>query len=400
VPGSNPGSPAVYPKGYVQKSIYREKDKKQNNMKKLSILVASVLGISALAAVPANAAPMTVAVTTFAGGAYGAPTESGTATTSAIVRTVPADNSVDDADVVKFVATVDAGSVVTVSATNASLITATATPVAPVTAAAGSSTLSINVGTGTTVTFYAFTKTTAIGTVTVSQGGIAVTYYIQGTAGNVNTLAVSGSDIAPAGTQNSYVVTAMDVFGNKISGLALTATAANGALDTTTATTGSALTDFGTATFKVTLPASGATTVIFGLGAGVTAQTAIAGFATPTLAAAKVISVRDLLAELSVANATKAATESALAAEKAASANAKLASDAEIVSLKAEIVTLKADSVTTKLAADKSLADAKAEAEVAKKSADEQLNAIKKAYNKLARLWNKKNPKAKVALVK
>lgn len=369
-------------------------------MKKLSILVASVLGISALAAVPANAAPMTVAVTTFAGGAYGAPTESGTATTSAIARTVPADNSVDDADVVKFVATVDAGSVVTVSATNASLITATATPVAPVTAAAGSSTLSINVGTGTTVTFYAFTKTTAIGTVTVSQGGIAVTYYIQGTAGNVNTLAVSGSDIAPAGTQNSYVVTAMDVFGNKISGLALTATAANGALDTTTATTGSALTDFGTATFKVTLPASGATTVIFGLGAGVTAQTAIAGFATPTLAAAKVISVRDLLAELSVANATKAATESALAAEKAASANAKLASDAEIVSLKAEIVTLKADSVTTKLAADKSLADAKAEAEVAKKSADEQLNAIKKAYNKLARLWNKKNPKAKVALVK
>lgn len=373
-------------------------------MKKLSILVAAVLGLSALAVAPANAAPMTVAVTTFAGGAFGAPTESGTATTSAIARPVPADNSVDNADVVRFVATVDTGSVVTVTATNASLLTAVATPVAPVTAAAGTSTLSINVGTGTTATFFAFTKTTAIGSVTISQGGTTVTYYIQGTAGNVNTLSVSGADVAPAGTQGSYVVTATDVFGNKISGLGLTATVANGTLDTTTATTGATLTDFGTATFKLTSPASGSSTLIFGLGAGVTAQTAIAGFATPTLTAAKVVAVRDLLAEIAVANAAKAAAENALAVEKAASAkalaDAKLASDAEILALKAEIVTLKSDSVTAKAAADKALADAKAEAEVVKKAVDEQLTAIKKAYNKLARQWNKKNPKAKVALVK
>jgi hypothetical protein len=60
--------------------------------------------------------------------------------------------------------------------------------------------------------------------------------------------------------------------------------------------------------------------------------------------------------------------------------------------------------VTAKAAADKALADATVAhaAELAKVKADNDaaIKSMKDAFNKLARQWNKKNPKAKVALVK
>jgi len=208
--------------------------------------------------------------------------------------------------------------------------------------------------------------------------------------------------------KKTYTVTTTDVFGNKVTGVALTATVSNGTLDTVTATTGSGLTNFGTADFKVTMAASGNAVAIFGLGSSVTAQSAIAGFATPVLTASKVVANRDLATELASMTAARDAANAALTAEKAASAkalaDAKALSDAELLKANAEIAKLKAEAVTAKVASDKALADAQAaaktELDAVKAENAKALAALKKSFNALIVKWNKANPKAKVALVK
>lgn len=386
-----------------------------NSFKKIALGMVAAITLGTIVATPASAAPMTVAIAVNGS----APANNGLSSTAAVALPVPSDNSVDATDALRFIATVDTGTAVTVTATNASVILATATAAAPVTASAGSASATIATGTGTTATFFVFTKTIAVGTVTITNQGTTTTYYVQGTAGNVNTVSVAGVDVAAAGTQNTYTVTTADVFGNKITGVALTATVANGTLDTTTATTGSGLTNYGTADFKVTLPTSGNSTVIFGLGSSVTAQSAIAGFAVPVLTAAKIITNRDLAAELALAQAALTAEKAGRAADKVAAdaalakaisdaAIAKAAADTAALTAAAELAKSKADavtaSITAKTAADKALADAVAakDAEIAKLKADNAaaLDAIKKSFNDLAKKWNVKNPKAKVKLVK
>lgn len=392
VPGSNPGFPAVYPKGYVQ-NLYREKDIK-NYMKKLSILVASVLGL-ALMASPAHAAPMTVATSTgaVAGGVTTWTTvTTGTSTSNAIARPVPEDNVIDDSDVVRFVATVDTGTAVTATATNATIVAATSTLAAPVTASSGSSSLTIATGTGTTATFYVYTKTTAIGTVVVQNGGTTLTFYVQGTAGKVNTVALTGNDSGSTSSVVTVTATATDVFGNKISGRALSALVVNGTVDTTTAVTGSTLADFGTKEFKVTLPTTGTTTLVISAAAGEIAST-VAGFNTVTSSAVKSITVRDLAGELAAVSAARdaavAAKATAEAALATANANAAAAATKAAADLKAAT-----DSATATIAAK--------DAEIAKLKADnaKALADLKAVFNSLAKKWNAKFPKAKVTLVK
>ena len=381
------------------------------SFKKLALALVAALAMGNLIATPASAAPMSVALTVNGS----APSQAGTSTTTAVELPVPADNSVDAADALKFVVTVDTGTAVTVSAVNASIILATATAAAPVTAASGSATASIATGTGTTATFFVFTKTTAVGTISVTNQGATSVYYVQGTVGKINDISVSGLDVGASGTQVTLTVTAKDVFGNKVSGKSITAVVANGTLDTTTALTGSALTDFGTRDFKVTLPTTGSAAVIFSVTTASDLATAVAGFNTVTSSIAKNIAVRDLAAELATMTAAKAASDAALAAAvaKAASdsATAKALADAaaataaaDLVKANAEIAKLKADAVVAKAASDKALADATAAhaAELAKVKAenDTALKTVKDAFNKLARQWNKANPKAKVALVK
>ena len=382
-----------------------------NSFKKIALVLAAALTGSVFAVPSANAAPMSVALTVNGS----APSTAGTATTTAVELPVPADNSVDAADALKFVVTVDTGTAVTVSATNASIILATATAAAPVTASSGSATASIATGTGTTATFFVFTKTTAVGTVSITNQGATNVYYVQGAVGKINDISVSGLDVGASGTQVTLTVTAKDVFGNKVSGKSITAVVANGTLDTTTATTGTGLTDFGTRDFKVTLPTTGSAAVIFSVTTASDLATAVTGFNTVTSSVAKNIAVRDLAAELAAMTAAKATADAALATEKAAraadaaaaataAATAKTAADAEIVTLKAEIATLKANAVTAKVASDKALADAQAAAKVeldAVKAANAKAIAdMKAAFNSLAKKWNKKNPTAKVALVK
>jgi len=129
-----------------------------NSFKKIALAMVAAMTLGTLVATPASAAVMTVAVDL-----------NGTAnTTASAIATpaalpVPADNTVDAADALKFVATVDTGTSVSVVATNATIVSALHTTAAPVTASSGSSSLTIATGTGTTATFYVYTKTTAIG---------------------------------------------------------------------------------------------------------------------------------------------------------------------------------------------------------------------------------------------
>ena len=348
-----------------------------NSFKKIALAVVAAMTMSTLVATSASAAPMSVTSVKKAGST----TTLGTAATTPITLPVPSDNSVDTADTVEFVVTVDTGTVVSVVATNAFVIPAVATSTAPVTASSGAATWSQNVGTGTTATFYVYTKTTAIGSVAITNGGTTTTYYVQGTSDKINSLTVTGVDAAPAGTSVTVTIGAVDVFGNKLSGKSISAIANGATLDTATVTTGSGLTNFGTAEVKFVAPATGPVTIV-AYAASADMGTAVTGFSTPSSSVVKVIAVtdlsaqvKDLTAQLAAANAAKAIAEAALAAEKTARAADKATADA----------------AAAKAVVD--LAKAKADADLAKATYVAEFNA-------LAKKWNAKFPKLKVTLKK
>jgi len=377
------------------------------SFKKIALAMVAAMTLGTIVATPASAAVMTVAVSL---DSVANTTNSSIATPAALP--VPADNTVDAADALRFVATVDTGTSVSVTATNATIVSTLHTTAAPVGATSGSSSLTIATGTGTTATFYVYTKTTAIGTVVINNQGTTLTYYVQGTAGKINTLTVSAPASGAAGTKQDITVTATDTFGNKVSGKSITATvfATTATLDTATATTGATLSDFGVAKFVATLPATGTRSLItFAPTTAGDATTAdVVGLPARALAPFAEIAVRDLVSELA---AEKAAKDAALAAKAVADAAvlkaaadavaAKAASDAALAAEKAASATALAKALAdAKVASDAALA-AK-DAQIAKLTTDNAaaLASLKKSFNALATKWNKKNPKAKVTLVK
>jgi trimeric autotransporter adhesin len=403
-----------------------------NSFKKIALAVAAAMTLGTVAVAPANANTMSVVATTWNGTAFAAPLTAGTALNTAIARPVPADNKIDNTDVLQLVATVTAGTNVTATATNATIVSALHDPAAPVGASSGSSTLTVATGTGDKATFYVYTKTTAIGTVVITNGPVTVTYYVQGTPGLINNLTVAAPASGAAGTKQDILVTASDVFGNKISGASITATvfAATSVLDSATAVAGTTLTDFGVAKFTATLPTTGTRSLIMfapTVTSPVSTTTAdVVGLTPRTLAPFAEIAVRDLVSELAAQTAAK---DAALAA--------KAVADAAVVKAAADAVAAKAASdkalADAKVASDKALADAKVasdaalaaavkvetdkaaaakvasdaalaakDAQIAKLTADNAvaIKSLKDAFNKLARQWNAKNPKARVTLVK
>jgi len=385
-----------------------------NSFKKIALAMVAAMTLGTLVVTPASANTLSVVAKTHNGTVWADPATAGTASTTAIARPVPEDNKIDNVDVVRFVATVATGTSVTASATNATIVSALHDTAAPVSAASGSSSLTIATGTGTEATFYVYTKTTAIGTVVFTNGVNTTTFFVQGTVGKIHTLSVTAPASAAAGTKQDVVVTAVDTFGNKVSGKQITATvfANTGTLDTATVSTGDTLATFGQATFKVTLPSTGSTRSLITFApttsSDAVSATAIAGLATPVLAPFAEIAIRDMAAELAAAQAAlaaeKAAASTAAAKAAADAAAAKAVADAAAVVAAAEIAKLKADAVTAKVAADKALADAqaaaKAELDAVKAANAKALADLKAAFNSLAKKWNAKNPKAKVTLVK
>jgi len=343
-----------------------------NSFKKVSLIIAAALTSTMLVSPAAQANAGTVTLTVAGTAATG-----GTVVTTPVSLPVPADNSVDAADALKIAVTgVDTGTVVTAVAVNATLVPALSATGAAVTASSGSSTLSIATGTGTSADFYVYTKSTAVGSVSITRAGTTTVYYVQGTAGALNSITLTAPASAAAGTSQVLKVSGFDVFGNAKGGATInTLVSSSGAALATALTTDTAVATVGTKEQTVTVPATGSVTVV----AYATVATAVTGLAAPVGSVSATIVVRDVLAELAAknaelatANAALKAAQDALAAEKAGRAL-----DSATATSKAA-----ADAVTAKAAADLAKATYKAE------------------YNALATKWNKKFPKLKVALKK
>ena len=339
-----------------------------NSFKKVTLIIAAALTSTMLVSPAANANAGTVTLTVAGSAATG-----GTVVGTPVALPVPADNSIDAADALKIAVTsVDTGTVVTAVATNATIVSALATSAAPVTASSGSSTLSVSTGTGNSADFYVYTKSTAVGTVAITRAGTTTVYYVQGTAGALNSISITAPASGAAGTVATLKVTGYDVFGNVKGGATInTLVSSNGAATATALTTDTAVATLGTKEQTVTLPASGSVVVT----AYATVATAVTGLTAPIGSVVATVAVRDLAGELAAKNAELAVANSALAV-----ANAALAAE-------------KAGRAADKVASDSATATAKAAADLAKAT-------YKAEYNALATKWNKKFPKLKVALKK
>ena len=312
------------------------------SFKKIALAMVAAMAMGTLAT-PASAAPMVVTSVKKNTGTVASPTwtaqTAGTAATSPITIPVPTDNSVDSLDVVEFVLTVDTGTAVTAVAVNATLVPALSATGAAVTASSGTSTLSIATGTGTSADFYVYTKSTAVGSVSITRAGTTTVYYVQGTAGALNSITLTAPASAAAGTSQVLKVSGYDVFGNLKGGATInTLVSSSGAALATALTTDTAVATLGTKEQTVTVPATGSITVV----AYATVATAVTGLATPVGSVSATIVVRDIAAELAAKNAELAAanqalatSNAALAAEKAGRAADKAAADSATVTAKA-----------------------------------------------------------------
>jgi hypothetical protein len=326
-----------------------------NSFKKISVAIAAALAMGTMVGVTSASAATTLTVNSVA--AVG-----GTTAVSPVSIPVPDQNNVLVSKALTIVVdSLAANTVVTASATNGKILTTIGTALAPIVATAGSATASVNTGSGATATFYVFTTSVADGSVVITVGGSSTTYYFKGSAGALNAITMSTPDTAAAGTTQKVVLGAYDVFGNAIAAASVslqvvTSTASTTTVHTTdTATAGSTV--LGLKTVDVTVPASGSITLV----ATATVAAAVAGLAAPVGVAVKNVSIRDLATELASVQAQLIAERAAHAVTKAAAVSEKAASD---------------------LALATAIADHKAK------------------FNALAKKWNAKNPRAKVALIK
>jgi hypothetical protein len=349
------------------------------SFKKVSLIIAAALTSTMLVSPAANANAGTVTLTVAGSAATG-----GTVVGTPVTLPVPADNSIDAADALKIAVTsVDTGTVVSAVAVNATIVPALATSAAPVNASSGTSTLSISTGTGNSADFYVYTKSSAVGSVSITRAGTTTVYYVQGTAGALNSIALTAPTSGAAGTVATLKVSGYDVFGNLKGGATInTLVSSNGVATATALTTDTATATLGTKEQSVTLPASGSVVVT----AYATVASSVTGLTAPVGAVTASITVRDIAGELAAKVAELAAANAALAAEKAGRASDKAAADLALA--------------TAKAAADTAAAKAATDAATAKAALDLAAAAYKAEYNALAKKWNAKNPKAKVALKK
>jgi hypothetical protein len=367
-----------------------------NSFKKISLVMAAALAGTALAMVPAHAVP-TIAVTVNAVADTDANTLAGAASV-----TVPSDNKVEVLDAVKFALTgVDTGTVVSVVTSGAFIVPALHTTTAPVTSASGVTSYSVNTGTGTTAEFYVYTKSTATGTVTITNAGNVYVYYVKGTAGPAYNLDTTVAANANTSAVVEYSTKVTDVFGNiptattpVVTVIGATVSVASAASDTTT----------GISKVTVTYPATAGNAAI---NFAITA-TDVDGLPAAVKSVTKFVTVSDLATINASLTAQLAASVAARAADASTAATAataaKAAADAALATANAALAKATADAALAKAAADKALADAKTasalELAAAKASADLAKATYVAEYNALAKKWNAKNPKAKVALKK
>jgi len=330
------------------------------SFRKISLIIAAAVASTVILPPAANANAGTITLTVAGSAATG-----GTVVTTPVALPVPADNSIDAADALKIAVTgVDTGTVVSAVAVNATIVPALATTATAVTASSGTSNLSIATGTGNSADFYVYTKSTAVGSVSITRAGTTTVYCVQGTAGALNSITLTAPATAAAGTAQVLKVAGYDVFGNLKGGATInTLVSSSGAAVSTALVTDTATATNGTKEQTITIPASGTVTVV----AYATVAAAVTGLAAPVGSVSATISVRDMSGELAAATATIAGLRAELAAEKAARA----AADSATATLKAE-----------KAALEVVIAD------------------LKSKFNALAKRWNAKFPKLRVNWIK
>jgi len=307
-------------------------------------VLLSVLGVS-----PAHAAP------SIALSVNGVAITTATSSSTPASVSVPSDNTVDAADAVRFSLTgIEAGSTVSVNATNALIVSTLSTTLNPIKSTTGVASASYNVGTGTTSDFYAYTKSTALGTITITNSGSTFTYYLKGTAGPAYTIAYAAPTTPYTSTIAKQSAVISDVFGNLIVGITPALSLINLTSTPPTATNAEGVSEFtitypatpGQSALSLTINASD----VLGLPAAVKSITAFINVADPASALAaekagraadKVAAETALAAEKAARAADKVAAETALAAEKAARAADKATTDRSIATLTAQITSLK-----------------------------------------------------------
>ena len=333
----------------------------------ISSLLAGGLLLSLIGATPANAAP------TIALSINGVVISTAAVSTTPASVTVPSDNSVDAVDAVRFFLTnVDAGTTVTVAATNSFIVSSLSTTLNPVRSNAGVTSANYNVGTGTTSEFFAYTRSTGLGTITISNGGSTYTYYLRGTAGPAYTIAYTPNAKPFTSTLVKQSVKVTDVFGNAVAGVSPTITPIN--LTSTTATSSGA---DGVSEFTLTYPSTAGQAA---LSVSIPAVD-VAGFDPAVKAISTFIDVTDANGEIAKATAALAAEKAARTAEKAASdkaladavAAAAAARTADKTAADAALAAANTARATEKAAADKALADEKAARAADKAAADKAL---------------------------
>ena len=344
----------------------------------ISSLLAGGLLLSLIGASPANAAP------TIALSINGVVISTASVSTTPASVTVPSDNSIDAVDAVRFSLTgVDTGSTVTVAATNAFIVSSLSTSLNPVKSNAGVTSASYNVGTGTTSEFFAYTRSTALGTITISNGGSTYTYYVRGTAGPAYTIVYTPNAKPFTSTLVKQTVKVSDVFGNAVAGVSPTITPIN-----LTATTASASNADGVSEFTLTYPSTPGKSA---LSVSIPAVDVI-GFDPAVKAISTFIDVIDANGEIATAAAALAAEKAALTAEKAARATEKAASDKALADAVA--------AATAARTAEKAASDAALAAAVAARAADKTTADALMATEKASRAAEKATADAALAAEK
>jgi hypothetical protein len=311
-------------------------------------------------------------------------TTANVASTPATVS-VPSDNQVDAPDALKFsMSGIVPGTSVSVTSQNAFIISSLSTTLSPVTSAAGATSSTFNVGTGTTADFFAFTKSSGLGTITVSNSGSTFTYYIRGTAGPAYNLTFAPFTTASTSTIVKYSAKVTDVFGNVVVGVTPSLSQINLSATNPTSSNLEGVSEF-TVTYPST-PGKSALSIsisainVVGLPAAVNQSSSFIDVvdANAALAAERAA----LAAEKAARAADKTAADAALAAEKAARAADKTAADAALAAEKAARAADKA-------ASDKSILDLNASVAALTK----QVAQLKVLYNKLAVRFKQKTIK-------
>ena len=350
-----------------------------HSFKKIALGVVAAMTLGTIVATPASAAPLAVTVSSVAN-----------TTTLALPATVavPSTNTISAGYTLPIAATADTGTVVTFTASSTvKLVTVLSTVDLPKTVASGVSALSAT-SNGLAITVYAYTTSTAVGSVTVTNGAYSTIVYVQGTAGPASNVALSVPTSTSVGTIPTISALATDVFGNpvgseSISVTLLGSTFTDGSITKTLVTSSvtsaagiTPVTVLGTATATLATAVAGEVTVV---ATGVTGAVAYTGLNAPVRSVLTKFVVSDLAAQI-------VALKAELAAEKAAHEATKAKAAAE--------------ALASKVAADKALADALTKSTADKLAADATIASLKKSFNTLITKWNKAHPKAKIALIK